>query len=91
MHVVGRSIAGFYDGIAQLVAGPHLGESLHRLMAQRWFRLELFIVARVVIDVGETDGEQLQRQFRKLRKCLTKIENFLKISKKTRLLKIKRK
>lgn len=82
MHVVGRSVAGFYDGIAQLVAGPHLGESLHGFMTQRWFRLGVFVVARIIIDVCETDGEQLQRQLDGLCKRLAKIKTLKNLKKR---------
>lgn len=76
VHVVGRSVARFNDGIAELVVGPHFGESLHRLMAQRRFRLALLVVVRVIVDIRQTHGEQLQRQLEELRRCLAEIKTF---------------
>lgn len=87
MHVVGSPIAGFYDGIAQLVAGPHLGESLHGFIAQRCFRRVFFVVARIIVDVGETHGEQLQRQFEGLCKRLAEIKTVKNLKQTRRIIK----
>lgn len=51
MHIEGSSIAGFNDGVAKLVADPHLVEFHHRFVTKRRFGTRLVFVAGEVIVI----------------------------------------